>query len=122
MFEQCSRSYTAVVGTNRRYADHYDKLHAQRAAEAASRERPIALTWPQVISKGDKISWLTSSEEQPFVKAWINFPSIAVEVEAFVTGWSPCAVEIDFWHKESFTQYKIWVWANAVTRIPKDQS
>ncbi|MDN5667839.1 MAG: hypothetical protein L0G87_05520 [Renibacterium salmoninarum] len=50
------------MGTNRRFAEHFDKLHAQSVAEAAHRERPIALTWPQVISKGDKITWLPSSE------------------------------------------------------------
>lgn len=110
------------MGTNRRYAEHYDKLHAQSAVEAARRERPIALTWPQVSSKGENITWIPSSEERPHVKAWISFPTFAMEVDAFVTGWSPCAVEIDFWHKPSFTQYKIWVWASAVTRIPKDQS
>lgn len=108
------------MGTNERYAEHYDRLYAQRAVEAARRERPVALTWPQVISKGEQVTWLDPGTEHPHVKAWVNFPSHASLVEAFVTGWSPCAVEIDFFHKESFTQYKIWVWANAVTRITKD--
>lgn len=103
------------MGTNKRYAAHYDRLMDQRILEGiARRDGPLQSLTREELEL-DKETFTRDPEPKP-VRAWVRFGSTAVTVDAEVCSWTPHAVAIRF--TIAGREFKTWVWASAVRELP----
>jgi hypothetical protein len=100
------------MGSNRRYADHYDRLMSQRVAEAGVRPEPVSLT-PEELNLAQSPA---RRGETVKVRAWVRFAEQPVVLEAYAVEWNDRGVHIE-WSMSDGTKLDAWVWANAVRRI-----
>ena len=60
---------------------------------------------------------LTRDPKPATVRAWVRYPSAAVQVEALAVAWTPRAIAIR-WSGPDGQEHRAWVWASAVERSP----
>lgn len=108
------------MGTNRRYAHHYDKLTDERIIEHF-----IATAGPLQSLTAEELE-LTSTPvtiypegNRPRVRAWVRFGPQHTRVDAVLARSTPTAAGIEFTVRDK--TYRCWVWGNAVQPLP-DQS
>lgn len=100
------------MGSNKRYADHYDRLMDTRVLER------VAATGGQLQSLTDAELELdrepvTIAPQPRPVRAWVRFGSTAVRVDAEACRWTERAVGIRF--SVGDRELRAWVWSSAVT-------
>jgi hypothetical protein len=102
----------AVVGTNKRYADHYDGLMDARILErTAATAGPLqSLTDAELELDTEP---LTIAPQPHPVRAWVRFGSTAVRVDAEACRWTERAVGIRF--TAGGRELRTWVWSSVVT-------
>ncbi|NQX14255.1 hypothetical protein HQQ80_21740 [Microbacteriaceae bacterium VKM Ac-2855] len=100
------------MGSNRRYADHYDHLMDKRLAEVALKPVPISLT-PEELDLTHNPARRGAAVK---VQAWVRFAEQPVVTEAYAVEWNDRGVRIE-WSMSDGTKLDAWVWANAVRRI-----
>jgi hypothetical protein len=102
----------AVVGTNRRYADHYDQLVDARILDRiAAAVGPLqSLTDAELELDREPV---TIAPRPQAVRAWVRFGPTAVRVDAEACRWTERAVGIRF--TVGGRELRAWVWSSAVT-------
>ncbi len=100
------------MGTNKRYADHYDGLMDARILErTAATAGPLqSLTDAELELDTEP---LTIAPQPHPVKAWVRFGSTAIRVDAEACRWTERAVGIRF--TAGGRELRTWVWSSAVT-------
>jgi len=101
------------MGTNKRYAAHYDRLMDARILERIAAENAL-----QTLSAKELQSDILPVTRDPQPKpcrAWVRFGPHAMHVEAVVVVWNDVACGIEFTVADK--QLRCWVWANAVTPV-----
>lgn len=99
------------MGSNRRYAEYYDRKMDQRILEMAMRD-DAPHTLVKMELELDTMP-LTRTPVAVPVKAWVRYGSQAVKVDAEAVAWTPKAVAIR-WKTPSGEEHRAWVWASAV--------
>jgi len=104
----------ASVGTNKRYADYYDRKMNERIEQSANPAVIVALTEEQLDKRN---ATLRRSEPPIPVRVWLQFSDqTAVEVNnALAVAYTSKCVFVEGEHNKE--KFGCWVWANAVTRI-----
>lgn len=102
----------AVVGSNKRYADHYDRLMDARLLDriAATAGALQSLTDAELELDREPV---TIAPRPRAVEAWVRFGPTAVRVEAEACRWTERAVGIRF--RVGDRELRAWVWSSAVT-------
>ncbi|WP_194397290.1 hypothetical protein [Microbacterium atlanticum] len=98
------------MGTNRRYADHYDRLMGERILQRVAAGGPLE-TLTRLELRLDDLPCTTDPKPKP-VRAWVRFGGTPIQVDAEACMWTPRAIAIRF--RISGTEYRCWVWASAV--------
>lgn len=93
------------MGSNRRYAEHYDKLMERRITEVLIRPKPVTDKDPVVTPK-----------EPMSVRAWVRYPETSARIEGRAIAWTSRAVHIEWTDTQGATQ-RAWVWSSAVDKI-----
>lgn len=101
------------MGTNRRYADHYDRRMDGRILERIAAESPLQTLTDKELKKG--VLPVTRDPQPKPCKAWVRFGPHAVHVDAVVVIWNDLACGIEFAVGDK--RMHCWVWANAVEMI-----
>lgn len=99
------------MGTNKRYAAHYDRLMDERVNEMITRSGPL-----QSLSKAEldlEREPLTRAPVARPVRAWVRYGSAPLEVDAELVAWTARACAVRWRIGE--TDYRAWVWSSAVT-------
>lgn len=102
------------MGTNRRYAAHYDRLMDDRILAGLCEKGGLQTLSPKELSL-DQDPLTVDPEPKP-VKAWVRFYDHPTMVEAWACRWTPRAIGIKFFARGK--AYTTWVWANAVEEDP----
>lgn len=101
------------MGTNRRYARHFDRLMDERILERVAAEGPLqSLTADE---RQDSALPVTRDPQPKRCVAWVRFGPTAILVEATVVVWNDIACGIEFTAGERVL--RCWVWANAVMPV-----
>jgi hypothetical protein len=102
----------AVVGSNKRYADHYDRLMDARILDRiAATVGPLqSLTDAELELDREPV---TIAPRPQAVRAWVRFGPTAVRVDAEACRWTERAVGIRF--RVGDRELRAWVWSSAVT-------
>jgi len=101
------------MGTNKRFAAQVDARMDARIAERIMRSgAPLSLS--NVELQLDVLP-LTRTPVPEAVRAWVRYPSAAVQVDALAIAWTPRAVAIK-WPGPDDIEHRAWVWASAVDR------
>lgn len=96
------------MGTSKRYAEHFDRLAAERITAA----EPAPCTLPQQAHGPQSIQWVR--ERRPPVWVWVTWPQKPAErLPAFATGWNDRVVVAEL-TGEAGTR-SVVVWRNAVS-------
>ena len=98
------------MGTNRRYADHYDRLMDERILQRIAAGGPLE-TLSRLELQLDDLPCTTDPKPKR-VKAWVRFGRTPIQVDAEACMWTPRAIAIRF--RISGEEYRCWVWASAV--------
>jgi hypothetical protein len=101
------------MGTNRRYADHYDRLMTQRIAEVLIRPKPLSLSPAELDTDNDEV---TTPATPVSVRAWARYPETPARVEGRAIAWTSRAVHVEWVDGNGETQ-RAWVWSSAVEKI-----
>ncbi len=101
------------MGSNRRYADYYDRKMTQRITELVIRAEPISLTDAELDVEADPI--VEPTDEPPQVRSWVRYPEASARVEGRAIAWTKRAVRVE-WKASDGTVKRAWVWAGAVER------
>ncbi|HQA78342.1 MAG TPA: hypothetical protein PLL50_08320 [Propionicimonas sp.] len=101
----------AVVGRNKRYADHYDRLMDARLLDRiAATAGPLqSLTAAELELNREPVTIAPRPQQ---VRAWVRFGPTAVRVDAEACRWTDRAVGIRF--KIGDRELRAWVWSSAV--------
>lgn len=103
------------MGSNRRYAGHYDQLMDARILARTAASGPLqSLTEAEL--QLDKEPLTRDPKPKP-VRAWVRFGPTPALVDAEACSWTANAVAIRFTIGEK--QYRAWVWASAVRQTPQ---
>ncbi|CAN5358403.1 hypothetical protein BH11ACT3_BH11ACT3_19340 [soil metagenome] len=97
------------MGTNKRYADHFDHLTERRVKMRGE---------PQSLSDAE-----LERDKQPITRtpialpvwAWVRYSDGSIKVEAETVAWTPRAVAVR-WEAPGGETHRAWVWASAVER------
>ena len=100
-----------VIGTNKRHAQHFDRLMDNRILQRIAAENPLQTLTPHELRK-DTLPVTRDPQPKP-CKAWVRFGPHATQVDAVVVVWNDLACGIEFTVGDK--QMRCWVWANAVT-------
>ena len=101
------------MGTNKRYAAHFDKLGDDRILQRLAADHPL-----QTLTDGelDLENELVTIDPRPKkARAWVRFGPHATLVDCEVMRWTSRAVGIRFMIGEQET--RSWVWNGAVTSV-----
>lgn len=102
------------MGTNKRYADHYDRLMSDRIAEVVARgAQPDTLTDAELDLENEP---LTRTPKARPVKVWVRYGSAPLLVDAELVAWTSRAAAVRW--KVGDAQHKAWVWGSAVSDPP----
>jgi len=100
------------LGTNKRYAAHYDKLRDQKVVEMIMRDGGT----PDTLGEAE-LELHSEAVVRPSValkvRAWVRYGTVPVKVEAEAVAWTAFAVAIR-WRGPGEEIHKAWVWAAAV--------
>lgn len=99
------------MGTNKRYAEYYDRQMDARILQRIAAEFPLQSLTDRELQAG----WLpVTRDPQPKpCKAWVRFGPHAMLVDGVVVVWNDLACGIEFTIGDR--RLRCWVWANAVT-------
>ena len=98
------------MGSNKRYADLFDRLMDGRILEALMREmEPQSLTRAELDLEHEA---LTRPPLARPVRAWIRYGETPVQVDALATAWTESAVAVRW--KTPNGEHRAWVWSSAV--------
>lgn len=102
----------AVVGSNKRYADHYERL-----MDARILDRIVATAGPLQSLADAELELdrepVTIAPRPQQVRAWVRFGPTAIQVDAEACRWTQRAVGIRFMVGDR--EHRAWVWSSAVT-------
>lgn len=101
------------MGTNKRYADHYDRLMRKRITETLIRPEPVSLSDAELDPEHNPI---TQAQHPVPIRAWARYPEAVARVEGRAIAWTSRAVQIE-WEDLAGTTHRTWVWASAVDKI-----
>lgn len=101
------------MGSNRRYAAHYDRQMDKRILQRIAEENPLQSLTPEERREGALP--VTRDPKPKACKAWVRFGPHAMLVDAVVVVWNDLACGIQFTVGEK--ELRCWVWANAVSPI-----
>lgn len=101
------------MGSNRRYAEHYDKLMERRITEVLIRPKPVTLTAAELDTDNDPV---VTPKEPMSVRAWARYPETSARIEGRAIAWTSRAVHIEWTDAQGATQ-RAWEWASAVDKI-----
>jgi hypothetical protein len=101
------------MGSNRRYARHYDVMMQKRMAEIAVRPKPISLSAEELDTGEDPV--VKPMEPIP-VRAWTRYPETVVRIQGRAVEWNSRAVHVE-WTGSDGEIRSTWVWASAVDRL-----
>lgn len=102
----------AVVGSNRRYSDHYDGLMDARILDRIAATAGPLQSLTDAELELDREPLTISPQPHP-VRAWVRFGSTAIRVDAEACRWTERAVGIRF--NAGGRELRAWVWSSAVT-------
>lgn len=98
------------MGTNRRYADSYDRRMDDRILQRIVADSPLQSLTDEEL-RTDALP-VTRDPQPKRCKAWVRFGPHAIRVDAFVVTWNDLACGIEFAVGDK--PMRCWVWANAV--------
>lgn len=102
------------MGTNKRYAHHYDKLMEERIIEHfVATKGPLQTLSPEELELDRLPVTIYPENHRPKVKAWIRFGPQHTRVDAVLVRSTAQAAGIEFTVRGK--TYQCWVWGNAVT-------
>lgn len=101
------------MGSNKRYADYYDRLSEERIIETfIAKSGPLQSLTPAEIEL-DRLPLTVYPEAQrPKVRAWVRFGPQHCQVDAVLLRSNSLAAGIEFTVRGK--AYRCWVWGNAV--------
>lgn len=102
----------AVVGSNRRYSDHFDGLMDARILDRIAATAGPLQSLTDAELELDREPLTISPQPHP-VRAWVRFGSTAIRVDAEACRWTERAVGIRF--NAGGRELRAWVWSSAVT-------
>src|SRR5690348_11325515 len=101
------------MGSNRRYAEHYDKLAGQRILEVVARD-----TEPQTL-KSEELDLahepLTRTPVPRPVRAWVRYGETPILVDAEMVAWTSRAAAVRW--RVGEVEHRAWVWGSAVETV-----
>lgn len=100
------------MGSNKRYAEHYDKLMNKRITELAIKPTPISLSDAELDVGADPV--VRPPRPVP-ARGWVRYHEAPIRIEGRVIAWTSRAVEIE-WETAAGDTMQAWVWASAVER------
>ena len=103
----------AVVGSNRRYSDHFDGLMDARILDRIAATAGPLQSLTDAELELDREPLTISPQPHP-VRAWVRFGSTAIRVDAEACRWTERAVGIRF--NAGGRELRAWVWSSAVTQ------
>ena len=99
------------MGTNKRYAHHYDQVMDNKIAEGIMRTgEPDTLDAKQLALDRNPI---TRTPAPYPARAWVKYGDHAMEIDVEVVAWTDRAVAIR-WPGPDAAEHHCWVWAGAV--------
>ena len=100
------------MGTNKRYAEHFDRLGMQRMYDRAMVEgKPQSLSSAEIDLEREPVTF----PPRPIpVTAWVRYPAMPVRARAWVIKWTERATALA-WSTPDAGVHGAWVWSNAVT-------
>lgn len=102
------------MGSNRRYAKHYDRLMDESIVTRIAAENPLqSLTDDELELTGQP---LTRDPRPREVLVWVRFGPHPIQRRAQIVAWTPRAIAVRF--RIGDTEHKAWVWANAASEAP----
>ena len=100
------------MGSNKRYADYYDRQMNKRITELAIKPMPITLSDAELDVESDPI---VKADRPIPVRGWVRYPESPTRVEGRAVAWTSRAVEIE-WENAAGETRRAWVWSSAVER------
>lgn len=104
------------MGTNKRYAEYYDRQMDARILQRIAADFPLQSLTERELQAA---SLPVTRDPQPKpCKAWVRFGPHAMLVDGVVVVWNDLACGIEFTIGERHLrcwEHRCWVWANAVT-------
>lgn len=101
------------MGTNRRYAESIDRAGEEKHLARLAQKLPLQTLDPRELDLERQP--LTKDPHPSKVWAWVHFGSRAGRVRGEAVMWTEHAVAVRF--TLAGTEYRTWVWANAVTPL-----
>jgi hypothetical protein len=101
------------MASNRRYAEHYDKLMERRITEVLIRPKTVTLTDAELDTDNDPV---VTPKEPTGVRAWARYPETSARIEGRAIAWTSRAVHIEWTDAQGATQ-RAWVGSSAVDKI-----
>jgi hypothetical protein len=101
------------MGSNRRYAEHYDKLMERRITEVLIRPKPVTLTDAELDTNNDPV---VTPEEPMSVRACARYSETSARIEGRAIAWTSRAVHIEWTDAQGAAQ-RAWVWSSAVDKV-----
>jgi len=99
------------MGTNKRYAHHYDEMMDAKIAEGIMRTgAPDTLDSKQLALGREALT--RAPIPQP-ARAWVRYGDHSIEIDVEVVAWTEKAIAIR-WPGPDGTEHRAWVWAGAV--------
>lgn len=105
------------MGSNRRYADHFDRLADERILETLASKAPLQ-TLTAAELELQQVPLTIDPKPRRRVRAWVRFGNTPVRVEAVAVRWTPHAVGIEF--QVAGTMQRCWVWEGAVEGLSEE--
>jgi hypothetical protein len=98
------------LSSSKRYADHFDRMQTERAAERAMRSgKPDTLSAVELELSREP---LTKAPVPRPVTAWVRYGAESVRVDAVAVAWTEFAVAIKWDAPDG--EHHAWVWGSAV--------
>ncbi|MCK6065742.1 MULTISPECIES: hypothetical protein [Microbacterium] len=107
------------MGTNRRYAAHFDRLMDERIIQRVADTAGPLQTLSSEELELEREPFTRDPQPKP-VRAWVRFGDTPVLVDAEACSWTRHAAAIRF--TVAGREYKTWVWASAVREAPQRPS
>jgi len=102
------------MGSNKRYAEHYDRLMDARILQVIARDKePETLTDAEVDRAHNDFT--VPPRARP-CRAWVRYGGQPILVDAEVCAWTPRAAAIR-WRVSDERVDRAWVWASAVEPV-----
>ncbi len=99
------------MGTNKRYAESFDRRLDQRIIEQMMREHQPETLRSEELQLDEQP--LTRCPRPRPVRAWVRYGQVPLLVEAQLVAWTPYAAAIR-WSVPDGGEHRAWVWASAV--------